>query len=63
MLRDFGIVTVLDLSVALLGVLLILPAALVWAEARITPARTTPTRSSASRPVSSGGDALREGRP
>jgi predicted RND superfamily exporter protein len=32
MLRDFGLVTVLDLSVALLGVLIVLPAALVWAE-------------------------------
>jgi predicted RND superfamily exporter protein len=32
MLRDFGLVTVVDLSVALLGVLLVLPAALVWAE-------------------------------
>ena len=32
MLRDFGIVTVVDLAVALLGVLLVLPAALVWAE-------------------------------
>jgi predicted RND superfamily exporter protein len=34
MLRDFGIVTVVDLAVALLGVLLVLPAALVWAETR-----------------------------
>jgi uncharacterized protein len=32
MLRDFGIVTVVDLTVALLGVMLVLPAALVWAE-------------------------------
>ena len=32
MLRDFGLVTVLDLSVALVGVLVVLPAALVWAE-------------------------------
>jgi predicted RND superfamily exporter protein len=32
MLRDFGIVTVLDLAVALAGVLVVLPAALVWAE-------------------------------
>ena len=32
MLRDFGIVTVVDLSVSLLGVMLVLPAALVWAE-------------------------------
>jgi hydrophobe/amphiphile efflux-3 (HAE3) family protein len=33
MLRDFGFVTVIDLGVALLGVLLVLPAVLVWAEA------------------------------
>jgi predicted RND superfamily exporter protein len=33
MLRDFGIVTVIDLGVALLGVMLVLPAVLVWAEA------------------------------
>jgi predicted RND superfamily exporter protein len=32
MLRDFGILTVVDLGVALLGVMLVLPAALVWAE-------------------------------
>ena len=32
MLRDFGIVTVVDLAVSLLGVMLVLPAALVWAE-------------------------------
>ena len=34
MLRDFGIVTVIDLGVSLLGVLAVLPAALVWAERR-----------------------------
>ncbi len=34
MLRDFGIVTVIDLSVALLGVALVLPAALHWSESR-----------------------------
>ena len=45
MLRDFGLVTVLDLGVALLGVLLVLPAALVFAESRAA-------KSSASRPVS-----------
>ena len=39
MLRDFGIVTVLDLGVALVGVLLVLPAALVWAEAGLRPRR------------------------
>lgn len=32
MLRDFGIVTVVDLTVSLLGVMLVLPAALVWSE-------------------------------
>ena len=32
MLRDFGLVTVVDLGVALLGVMLVLPAVLVWAE-------------------------------
>lgn len=34
MLRDFGILTVVDLSVSLLGVMIVLPAALVWAEQR-----------------------------
>ncbi|MGH2745799.1 MAG: MMPL family transporter, partial [Thermoleophilaceae bacterium] len=32
MLRDFGILTVVDLSVSLIGVMIVLPAALVWAE-------------------------------
>ena len=32
MLRDFGISTVVDLTVALLGVMVVLPAALIWAE-------------------------------
>ena len=32
MLRDFGFVTVIDLAVALLGVMVVLPAALVWME-------------------------------
>ncbi|MEA2388798.1 MAG: uncharacterized protein QOG41_1571, partial [Thermoleophilaceae bacterium] len=32
MLRQFGIVTVVDLTVSLLGVMVVLPAALVWAE-------------------------------
>jgi predicted RND superfamily exporter protein len=31
-LRDFGLVTVADLAVALAGVMLVLPAAVVWAE-------------------------------
>ena len=32
MLRDFGIVTVVDLGISLVGVMLVLPAALMWAE-------------------------------
>src|SRR4029453_8567848 len=32
MLRQFGISTVVDLGAALLGVLLVLPAALIWSE-------------------------------
>jgi hydrophobe/amphiphile efflux-3 (HAE3) family protein len=34
MLRDLGFVTVIDLAVALLGVMLVLPAVLVWSEGR-----------------------------
>jgi predicted RND superfamily exporter protein len=34
MLRQFGIATVVDLTVSLLGVMVVLPAALVWAEER-----------------------------
>jgi predicted RND superfamily exporter protein len=34
MLRDFGLVTVADLAVALIGVMLVLPATLVWVEGR-----------------------------
>jgi uncharacterized protein len=34
MLHDFGAVTVIDLTVSLLGVLVVLPAAVVWAEQR-----------------------------
>jgi len=34
MLRDFGFVTVIDLAVALIGVLAVLPAALIWSEGR-----------------------------
>ncbi len=37
MLRDFGLATVVDLSVALVGVLLVLPAALVWGENGFEP--------------------------
>jgi uncharacterized protein len=51
MLRDFGILTVVDLSVSLLGVMLVLPAALVWAEQRRaarTPRPVEPPRSAES---------------
>jgi hydrophobe/amphiphile efflux-3 (HAE3) family protein len=37
MLRDFGLVTVFDLAVTLVGVLLVLPAALVWSEGGFEP--------------------------
>jgi predicted RND superfamily exporter protein len=42
MLRDFGFVTVVDLTVSLLGVLLVLPAALLLAERRARPAVPPP---------------------
>ena len=41
MLRDFGIVTVVDLTVSLLGVLAVLPAVLVLAERRAERAAST----------------------
>jgi uncharacterized protein len=44
MLRDFGLVTVFDLGVALMGVLLVLPAALVWAEGGFQPFTTLAAR-------------------
>ena len=44
MLRDFGLVTVFDLGVALLGVLFVLPAALVWAEGGFQPFPTLAAR-------------------
>ncbi|MFP5362336.1 MAG: MMPL family transporter [Thermoleophilia bacterium] len=42
MLRDFGFVTVVDLTVSLLGVLLVLPAVLLLAERRTRPAPAPP---------------------
>ncbi len=46
MLRDFGIVTVVDLTVSLLGVMIVLPAALMWAEQheRFSLSRLRPRR-------------------
>jgi hypothetical protein len=43
-LRDFGLVTVADLLVALAGVMLVLPAVVVWAEEGFPlPSRTRST--------------------
>ena len=44
MLRDFGLVTVFDLAVALAGVLLVLPAALVWSESGFQPLASLTSR-------------------
>jgi hydrophobe/amphiphile efflux-3 (HAE3) family protein len=47
MLKDFGRVTVVDLTVSLLGVLAVLPAVLIWAERRAaaaSPAAPEPER-------------------
>ena len=41
MLRDFGVVTVVDLTVSLLGVMAVLPAVLVLAERRAARVRGT----------------------
>ena len=55
MLRDFGFVTVIDLTVSLLGVLVVLPAVLVLAErdaaapARRRAPRAPPRASAAAR--------------
>jgi predicted RND superfamily exporter protein len=46
MLRDFGLVTIVDLAVALAGVTLVLPAVLVWAEERRVASLATPTPAS-----------------
>jgi uncharacterized protein len=46
MLRDFGLVTVVDLTVSLLGVLAVLPAVLVLAERRAA-VRRAPERAPA----------------
>ena len=51
MLRDFGLVTVLDLGVALIGVMLVLPAALVWAESGFARLGTLPRRRTGADPA------------
>jgi uncharacterized protein len=55
MLREFGFVTVIDLAVALLGVLIALPAALAWAEQH-RPTDRKARSSFAFRPVSERGE-------
>ena len=50
MLRDFGLVTVFDLAVALVGVLLVLPAALVWSEGGFEPLAALAARAAPPRP-------------
>ncbi len=60
MLRDFGLVTIVDLTVALAGVMIVLPATLVWAEGGFRPLPVLrrrlrrPRSSSASAPAESG---------
>jgi hypothetical protein len=48
MLRDFGFVTLIDLSVSLLGVLLVLPAVLALSERRALARRRDPLRAARS---------------
>ena len=64
MLRDFGAVTVVNLTVSLLGVMIVLPAALMWAEQR-GPLRVPRSRAelAALRTVGRGRAARRRGRP
>jgi predicted RND superfamily exporter protein len=58
MLRDFGAVTVVNLTVSLLGVMIVLPAALVWAEQR-GPLRIPRTRAELAALARSAGGELR----
>ena len=51
MIRDFGLLTVLDLVIALAGVLVALPAAIVWAESGFAPFRTLSLRRGRARPA------------
>ena len=60
MLRDFGAVTVVNLSAALLGVMVALPAALIWAEQR-GPLRVPRSRAELASLARSGGRSLRGG--
>ena len=60
MLRDFGAVTVVNLTVSLVGVMIVLPAALVWSEQR-GPLRVPRSRAEVAALVRAGGRALRAG--
>ncbi len=60
MLRDFGAVTVVNLTVSLLGVMLVLPAALMWAEQR-GPLRFPRSRAEAAALARDAGRSLRAG--
>ena len=60
MLRDFGAVTVVNLSVSLLGVMVALPAALIWAEQR-GPLRLPRSRAEFAALGRSAGGAVRSG--
>ena len=66
MLRDFGIVTVVDLTVSLVGVMLVLPAALLWAEEHgpfsLRDLDPRPWLRRASRPAHPGGRAVSDDR-
>ena len=63
MLRDFGLVTVLDLGVALSGVLLVLPAALVWAEGGFRPLSALAAAAATPRPPGAGSTPAERHRP
>ena len=60
MLRDFGAVTVVNLAVSLLGVMLVLPAALAWAEER-GPLRVPRSRAEAAALARAAGRSVRAG--
>lgn len=55
MIRDFGLLTVLDLGIALAGVLVALPAAIVWAESGFAPFGSASLRRRRARPLPDAG--------
>jgi predicted exporter len=60
MLRDFGAVTVVNLTVSLLGVMVVLPAALMWSEQR-GPLRLPRSRAEVGALLSTAARSLRAG--